>query len=109
MILLSRLRIRLFTEYFINILDELPRTTFTLVFFEEDITQGFPVFISGGLYTFPDSGVRSSAFQRGGEFPILGMINPTVKAHAFLGLFFPLMSLLNLHETMLTQCEREIN
>jgi hypothetical protein len=108
-ILLSRPRIRLFTEYFINILDELPRATFALVFFEEYITQGFPVFISRCLYIFPDSGVRSSAFQRGGEFPILGMIDPTVKAHAFLGLFFPLMSLLNLHGTMLIQHEREIN
>jgi hypothetical protein len=67
------------------------------------------MFIGGCLYIFPDRWVTSGAFQRGGEFPILGMIDPAVEAHAFIGLFLPLMSLLNLHNVMLMHCEHEIN
>ncbi len=49
---------------------------------------------------FPFSGVTPGAFEGGCEFPFFGVINATVKAEAFIGIFFPFMSLLNLHVAM---------
>ncbi len=52
------------------------------------------------FYFLPDGRAASFTFHGGGEFPCFGVVDATVEADAFISVFFPLVSLLDLHVAM---------